>query len=180
MNHLESKLEAEYKYAKKWCIVSAIWFFIGFIGIWGGESSDLDYLDYILFCLTAFMGVGAWGFWYGYMKQERIKKVQHYMQVLANESTGSFGSIASRMGIPQEQVKGELKDLIHRGYFKNAHINNQTNCVVICDEENGIVTGQPLSPSDMEIIRCSCCVGINKVPKGMAALCDFCGMPLKE
>ena len=176
MNRLEMRLDAEYKEAQKWGIASAVWALIGFIGMWDGDEGDIGY---VLVCLIIFIGLGVWGFYHNYMKHERIKKVKQYAQVLANEPTGNMGNIASRMGIPLEVAKKELKDIAERGYFKNAHMNYQTNCIIVYDEELKIITGGELATGDIEVVCCKHCVGVSKVPKGRIVPCEFCGMPLE-
>ena len=176
MNRLETRLETERKLINKWRIIAAVWLFSGIAGLSAGPEEGIDY---VLFCIVGFIGVGIWGLWRTHLKLERIKNIRKYAQVLANEPTGDLESIASRIGMNSEKVKEELTDILYRGYFRNAHINNKTNCIVICDKENGIVTGQTFISVDIEVVTCKHCTAINKVPKGMAKMCDYCKMPIQ-
>lgn len=114
-------------------------------------------------------------------RKKLIKEFRKYVSFVSADPTGSIANIAAAMGTSQDVVKSNLELMIKKKYFVNAHINQETNSIVLggttAIQQETKHSVQP-NAADLVPITCKCCGGMNMVPKGTTAECDFCGSPI--
>lgn len=114
-----------------------------------------------------------------------------YTSAISADPTGSIANLAAAVGTTQDKVKKNLELMIKRKFFKNVHINQETDCIIIGNStaQNNIktqltqqMTQMGLITPDIEFlpVTCTCCGGTSKIAKGKVAECNFCGAPINS
>lgn len=135
--------------------------------------------------------IGVLAIVFGRRRHQSIINYRKYMGALACDQTGSIANLAAMVGTSQEIVKANLERMIKWNYFGNAHINYDTNCIVIKNMTYEQRRGNSFSPQNPQMPRgsgsveyitvtCPNCGGINKIPAGSVGECDYCGSPLEK
>lgn len=134
-----------------------------------------------------------------------IVDFKKYVSAISGDPTGSIANLAAATGTSQDVVKKNLNAMIQKKYFVNAHINYETNRIIIGNTVGNnnpqmtttvkyttkqvIIPGvshpqqtsaaQPAIPK-IEYVSYTCknCGGMNRVVKGQSGECDFCGSPI--
>jgi hypothetical protein len=120
-----------------------------------------------------------------------IKDFKKYVSYISTDPTGSIDNIAASMNTSVDVVKSNMELMIKRNYFVNAHIDANTNCIIIGSnvrnnnttiESNMNQTSFQQSTPQIQYVpvACKCCGGMNKIAKGSTAECDFCGSPIQS
>lgn len=110
-----------------------------------------------------------------------------YVTQLSRDPSGSIDNLASATGTSVDVVKKNLNYMIKKNFFVDAFINEQDNLLVLpstAQREQGQQNWQNGAAStsaqtELVVLTCPSCGGINKIPKGTVADCDFCGSPLQ-
>ena len=111
-------------------------------------------------------------------RKKLIKMFREYVSYISSNQNCSIADIARAMNSSQVAVKKNIQLMIDKNFFVYAHINQETNRIVI----NGAAKYAQKQMPEVEFvpIKCKCCGGMNKVVKGRTAECEFCGSPIKE
>ena len=64
-----------------------------------------------------------------------LAKYNEYMKYLAEDPSGSIENLASKTGEPVEKVKENLQRLIDKRFLVGAHIDEETNSIVLPENE---------------------------------------------
>lgn len=126
--------------------------------------------------------VFSWGMKRGKMRLE-FKK---YVTQLSVDPSGSLENLASATGTSVDVVKKNLQFMIKKNFFSDAVINEQEHRLVLPakakkEQQTKTLRHSASGAAQQELIACSCpcCGGMNKIAKGTAGECDFCGSPLQ-
>ncbi len=114
-----------------------------------------------------------------------------YTSAISADPTGSIANLAASIGTTQDKVKKNLELMIKRKFFKNIHINQETNCIIIGNSNTTSniktqltqqMTQMGLITPDIEFlpVTCSCCGGTSRIAKGKVVECNFCGSPINS
>ncbi|MCR5808307.1 MAG: hypothetical protein K6G56_01955 [Clostridiales bacterium] len=79
--------------------------------------------------------LGALMIYMGIRTKMTVSKFKEYSGYLSEDPTGSIDKLASKCGEPVEKVKSNLERMILRRYFINAHIDEETNSIVLEGKE---------------------------------------------
>lgn len=83
-------------------------------------------------------------------------------------------------GESADTVRRKVNQMIERGYFVNAYID-QSGKVVLADRDKmSEVVGNTTGRKDYVTVTCPSCGGINRPPKGQTAKCEFCGAYISD
>lgn len=157
-----------------WLLAAVIYMFEEEIGIgWTIASFLLVLLGVVVF---------SWGRKRSKMRQE-FKK---YVTQLSVDPSGSLENLASATGTSVDVVKKNLQFMIKKNFFANATINEQEHQLVLpakAKKEQQAKTprhsASGAAQQELIVCSCPCCGGMNKIAKGTAGECDFCGSPLQ-
>jgi hypothetical protein len=121
----------------------------------------------------------------GVSRNNLIKLFKSYAANLANDPIKSIDSLASAQNMPVNVVQSKLQIMINKGYFVNAAIDRQRNCLVFGNEaellqQAASTNMNAIQPSaELVTVICQGCGAPNKTQKGSSSKCEFCGAPLK-
>lgn len=110
-----------------------------------------------------------------------------YITQLSVDPSGSLENLASATGESVGVVKANLHYMINKRFFTDAFINEQTNQLILPAmaqktqqqaQATQYMAAGAVQP-ELVVCTCRCCGGINKIAKGTAGECDFCGSPLQ-
>jgi hypothetical protein len=151
------------------------------------DEASFDSETVIMFVF--FFAIGFFFIWRGHKRKKLDADFKKYVAQLSADPTGQIENIAAATGTSVDVVKKDLKQLIDKRFFANAYIDEQNNQIVISSMINKADnTADMAMPNNgqastaQEWITCQCpnCGGMNKIVKGMATECDFCGSPLQK
>ncbi len=131
----------------------------------------------------AFMSCGIWQIVRGKKHKNLIVLFKEYAARLATDPLRSINKLAAATGGAAETVKKNILAMIRKGYFANAYVDNDRNCLVFAQESNEQKSNQvQQGDSAAEYIRVSCpgCGAKNKIPKENVGECEFCGSYLSQ
>ncbi|MEW9095365.1 MAG: hypothetical protein AB2417_09815 [Clostridiaceae bacterium] len=110
----------------------------------------------------------------------KAEKYEKYISMIINEKELIIDNIAGAMSLPVHVVKKDLKDMINKGYFKGAYINDITNEIVFPkpNKKNVNETTPNYEPKiQAKAVTCKGCGAPNRVTTSVAE-CEYCGSPL--
>lgn len=122
----------------------------------------------------------------GMKRKKSITVFKQYVSYLSGDPSGSVAGLAAAAGASQDEVRRNLKDMIDKKYFVNAHIDEDTNCIIIkaVKSSQEISEDQHEAADDQQMqytsVTCKSCGGMNKILKGMVSECEYCGSPIKQ
>lgn len=105
-----------------------------------------------------------------------LRDVKKYALVLSTIPSGALISVASALGISQEEAGKRIRKIINKGYFPDAYINEKENRIVVKGNSFFQHTSERNTHSEPEyiVIECSKCGAVNKLEKGTMGKCEFC------
>ena len=120
----------------------------------------------------------------GLLRGNLIKLFKTYLSLLLRDPKRSIDTLAAAANMPSTQVKRNLARVIEKGYFKNARIDEATNCLVFGREEENINQNTSenvnIQADDGWIpVNCKACGAPGKVQRGRIGSCEYCGSPIK-
>jgi len=84
-----------------------------------------------------------------------------------------------------EVAKENLLDMINKGYFTDAYIDSDRNCLVfvqnsslIPDKASPVIQQAKSNSGEYVAIVCQGCGATNKVLKDSVGECEYCGTPV--
>jgi uncharacterized protein with PQ loop repeat len=114
-------------------------------------------------------------------RKKLINDFKTYVQRLSIDPTGSIDNLAAGLGTSQDVVKNNINLMIKKRYFSNAYIDTENNRVVfpiVLEQQPTNAAKSTQSNIEYISVTCKSCGGINKMVKGTASECDYCGSPL--
>ncbi len=127
---------------------------------------------------------------YSGRKRKKLRlKFKKYTAALSANPQGLLTELAAADGASVEEVTKNLDEMIRKKFFPTAYIDRAANRLVIPDftpNAGGTNAGTNASPQTsapkVEYLTCNCknCGGVNRVVKGAAAECEFCGSPIQS
>lgn len=145
--------------------------------------------SFLISCLV-FDAIGVWLVVLSASKKKLIREYRRYVSYIVAEPTGSIPKIAAAAGKAPYEVRNKLERMIKRDFFVDAHIDYNTDCIVIgkaraVKPENVNVAAINMNATEKTAVRvvtaqCKYCGGHNKLYKGQAAECDYCGVMIEE
>lgn len=134
--------------------------------------------------------LAALGFSVFYLGMKRTKmrmEFKKYIAHLSADPSGSLENLASATGASVDKVKKNLKYMINKRFFTDAFINEQTSQLIFPSMAQRLqqqaqtmpYAGPGTAQPELVVCTCRCCGGINKIAKGTAGECDYCGSPLQ-
>ena len=136
-------------------------------------------VGFVIFCIIADI-LGIFLIMLSRKRKKLISDFKNYVNIISGNTSGSITNIAEVTGASQDIVINNLELMIKKGYFANAYIDRETNCIVLkANNANKKETAES-TQNEYITVTCKCCGGINKIEKGKVGECDFCGSPLNQ
>ncbi len=116
--------------------------------------------------------------------KEEAESIKQYLSIIVNGNVCQLDAIASTTDKSYAVVHKDIKNMIDKGYLKNAYINEATREVVLPSanpvvQQNAVnATVVNAAPVQTKIVACPCC-GANNTIVGDTGECEYCGSPLK-
>jgi ribosomal protein S27E len=131
---------------------------------------------------SVFTVCGIWQIVRGKKRKKLVVLFKDYAARLAADPLRSINKLAAACGIAAETVKKNILKMIHKGFFVNAYIDFNRNCLVFAQESSNEKSGLTQQGESTEYIRVSCpgCGAKNKIQKGTVGECEFCGSYLSQ
>ena len=113
-----------------------------------------------------------------YTKEPALyNKFKRYVAIMNTYPEGNLTQLARNTGASKEETIGNLEKIIGNGWFRNAYIDRDMDRLVIVKDQ---IFGEAAQNQPRMTVVCSACGGINSVPAGTTAECDFCGSPVNS
>lgn len=115
--------------------------------------------------------------------QAEGESIKQYLAIIVNGNVRQLDAIASTTGKTYDVVHNDVKNMIDKGFLKNAYINEGMREVVLpnstpASQHNVNATTTNAAPVQSKIVACPCC-GANNTIYGNIGECEYCGSPLK-
>jgi ribosomal protein S27E len=130
-----------------------------------------------------FTACGIWQIVRGKKRKKLIVLFRDYAVRLAADPQRSINKLAAATGAAAGTVKRNILLMIHKGFFANAFIDFDKNCLIFPQERNEQKSDLlKQGESVVEYVRVSCpgCGAKNKIQKGTVGECEFCGSYLAQ
>lgn len=157
------------------------WVFVGFFGlltIVGGTQITTSFdVGMVIFCATVTAG-GILLIISGSKKKKLIKAFHDYSTRFATDPTKSIDLLASSMGVTTLTATKNITQMIINGFFSNAYIDTQRNCLVFTNNIQQPISYVPTNTSSSVTYvtaQCGGCGANNKIVSGSVGECEFCG-----
>jgi ribosomal protein S27E len=153
--------------------------FCGLIAIIGVVNTGLSPFDITMVTIFfVFMALGILQIVRGKKHKKLVTLFKEYAARLATDPNHSIHKLAAATGATAEAVKENILKMIHKGYFVNAYIDFERNCLVFSQDNSSAQQAE----SSAEYVRISCpgCGAKNKIQKGTVGECEFCGSYLSQ
>ncbi|MEW9095240.1 MAG: hypothetical protein AB2417_09180 [Clostridiaceae bacterium] len=115
-------------------------------------------------------------------RKKLINLFKNYSDRLASDPTRSIDLLARSTGATVDVVKKNIVEMINRGYFTNAYIDINRNCLVFAGETqpvqqqaNNMKTPNNQPQQEYITVACGGCGATNKIIKGRVGECEYCG-----
>ena len=122
------------------------------------------------------------------IKSKKLKKetesIKQYLSIIVNGNVRQLDIISSTTGKSYDVVYKDVKNMIAKGYIKNAYIDEGMREVVlpsaapIAPQSTSTTAPVNAAPVQTKIVACPCC-GANNTIVGDVGECEYCGSPLK-
>lgn len=136
-------------------------------------------VGFVIFCIIADI-LGILLIMLSRKRKKLISTFKNYVNIISGNTSGSIANLAEVTGTSQDIVMNNLELMIKKGYFANAYIDRETNCIVLKANNSSKKETNESMQSEYVTVTCKCCGGINKIEKGKVGECDFCGSPLNQ
>ncbi|WP_315115480.1 hypothetical protein [uncultured Clostridium sp.] len=119
-----------------------------------------------------------------YKHKHLIKLFKNYSTRLASDPTRSIDLLARSTDTTVDVVRKNITEMINKGYFTNAYIDVNRNCLVFVGETqpaqqqasaNTIKTPNNKPQQEYIAVKCGGCGATNKIIKGRVGECEYCG-----
>ena len=114
--------------------------------------------------------------------QAEGESIKQYLSIIVNGGVRQLDAIAATTGKSYDAVHKDVKNMIEKGFLKNAYINEGTREVVLPSSAPAPQTTANATvnaaPAKTKIVACPCC-GANNTIVGDTGECEYCGSPLK-
>ena len=148
-----------------------------------GILGSFDPFDFGTFVVFVFFIVG------GIVLMNKAKKIQaegesvkQYLSIVVNGNVRQLDAIASTTGKSYDVVHNDIKNMIDKGFLKNAYIDEGAREIVLPNAvpttQNTANTTANAAPIQSKIVTCPCC-GANNTVLGDMGECEYCGSPLQ-
>lgn len=105
---------------------------------------------------------------------------QRYNAILANDPVKTINRIADMTGETVDKVRQKVNQMIEKGYFVNAYIDQSGKIVLADRQKMDEVVGNNVGQKDLVTVTCPNCGGINRLNKGQTGKCEFCGAYISD
>lgn len=151
-----------------------------FASAMSSSYSDEAQVTAFLFMGLVLIGLGIFCF----RKNRRLSRLladfQRYNAILANDPVKTISRIAEMTGETVDTVRQKVNQMIEKGYFVNAYID-QSGKVVLADREKmNEVVGNNVGVKDLVTVTCPNCGGINRLHREQTGKCEFCGAYISD
>ncbi len=160
-----------------------------------GDLTDDGYLSLAVTGAFAVLGIILWR--YGGTLQYRGRMVREYLNVIVNKRFSDVDEISRIVGKNRSQVEREIDFLIEKNYLPGALLDRGAGQVVVPSvrrhmeaesqwhrqrgEQTGGGEGTPSETAEAPaVVVCRSCGAQALVVGGKAAVCEYCGSPLKK
>lgn len=109
------------------------------------------------------------------------EKIKKYISIIINHGERSLTNIAAAIPTSYEACSKDLQQMIKKGYFNGAYINELSNQIIFPIENvlhEKIDTGLNNNKNanlEMVVVSCTSCGANNKLAKGSVEECQYCG-----
>lgn len=140
-----------------------------------------EHLGIIIFAWVL-CAIGILLFFAGRKRAKMRRKFQEYVMHLSADPSRSLDNLASVTNTSVDVVKRNLQYMIDKKFFKSASINEQSHQLVLPPvvPKTKRQSNSPQQQPEWIAYTCPCCGAMNRVEKGTASECDFCGSPLPK
>ncbi len=113
-----------------------------------------------------------------------IQLFKSYVAALSADPHHCLDCVASATNSSVDVVRANMEQMLKKGYFAGAYIDNQTNCLVLPSEVVA-ATSQTISfhsasdSATYQTVVCKGCGATNKIAADSIGECEFCGSQLR-
>lgn len=156
--------------------------FFGLFAIAGGTQIETSFdIGMVIFCVAVTVG-GVLLIVSGSKKKKLIKEFHDYSARFAADPTKSIDLLASSIGVTTLTATKNIVKMINNGFFTNAYIDTQRNCLVFTNIKQSIsyIPTNTSSSVSYVTVQCGGCGANNKIASGTVDECEFCGSQISE
>lgn len=161
-------------------IVGWIGIFFAIIGCLASISEGFGSEDIV--AIIFLLGAGLAFIYLGRIIRINAEKYKKYISIVVNQQITSIDAIASAMSTSYEAAKKDLQRMVSKGYFQGADINDETREIVLPRTQEVLYsqssTATASQSAETHAVTCGGCGAYNKITKGFAGECEYCGSPI--
>lgn len=113
--------------------------------------------------------------------KKQATEIKRYLSIIVNGNENRIDTIAASMGKSYDAAKADIQNMINKGYFKNAYINDGTREIVFqgrnIQAQAEMAKNNTATSNKMRVVSCPCC-GANNTIIGNVGESEYCGSPL--
>jgi len=142
--------------------------------------------------ITLFAGIVILLLYSGTKARKRYNMYSRYTGIIANRTQISIESIASTTKDSIQEVTEALRDMLKKGFYPGAYINENSKMLVLANEtvsrpvttdtQKSVTSNEavphPAVSAQPSAIKCRGCGAVNTVVPGSHNECEYCGSPL--
>lgn len=141
----------------------------------------------ICLALIFFGGGGALMLYMSKKSNAKAIKIKKYISIVINNGQTSIDSIAAAMRMDYNQVVKDLTEMIDKGYFTNAYIDDSRREIILTQRQTSQeleadvsygqnnIQGNTVSNQQFKLVLCKNCGANNKILDGIVSECEYCG-----
>jgi DeoR/GlpR family transcriptional regulator of sugar metabolism len=108
------------------------------------------------------------------------RRFKKYLAIIVNQNMTSIDNIAAASAVTYDTAKKDIQNMIDKGYFSGAYINDGTRELVLPQYEHRESAAMDNYEQHLEtkVVACRSCGANNTVIVGRTSECEFCGSPI--
>lgn len=108
-------------------------------------------------------------------RHQLIMDFKKYVTILSNSPDNSIAALAASTGASEDVVRKNVEKMIKKKYFAAASIDQLTGQILFAQKIVPRPSASNTNQPEMITVICKGCGGVNTLPKGQMAECEYCG-----
>lgn len=170
---------------KTMCTVGYVFIAFSLFALWACVSEGITSDDVVI--IGIFLTGAIALVFYGKKIRAKAERFKKYLAVIINGKQYQIDTIASSINVSYDIAKKDIQEMIDKGYFNGAYINEGTHTLVLVNNQGNVNNQNVIEDNHNDnytvhapkLVTCKCC-GANNNVYGDNDECEFCGSLLSK